>query len=951
VKVSLKEIEEKWTRRWVKDKVFEAEPAKDKPKIFVTFPFPYMNGPLHLGHAFTSTRCDIYARYKRMQGYNVLFPWAWHLTGEPIAGAAERVRKGDEAQIRIFREMDEVPEKELMKFGDPEYLAKYYIRESKKALMRLGHSIDWRREFTTTSLHKAFSRYIEWQYLTLREKGYVKKGTHPVIWCPNDRSPTGDHDRLKGEGATPVEYTLLKFRIKDACLPAATLRPETIYGVTNMWVNPESKLVRVKVGEETWIVSREAEKKLQEQLEEVEVTGELKGEELVGKRCIHPLSKEDVLILPAPFVDPRNASGIVMSVPSHAPYDYVALEDLKRNPGELEKYGIKPEEVRGMKPVSLIKAPSYGEHPAIEICNKMGIQDQEDPRLKEATEIIYKEEFYKGILKENTGKYAGMKVSEVKKILIKEFTELGIASRLYETSEEVVCRCSTRCIVKVLKDQWFLAYSDDKWKDRVREALANMRILPEEARGNFEYTIGWLEDKACTRRTGLGTPLPWDKEWIVETLSDSTVYMAFYAISKYVNNGMVKAENLSKEVLDYVLLGKGDAEELAMRQGIEERILEELRREVDYWLPVDLRVSGKDLIPNHLTFFLFQHVALFPKQKWPRAIGVNGYVRVEGEKMSKSKGNFITLRDLLREHGSDVARAALLYSAEGLRDPDWRTKNVRDMEGRLRAFFSLIIGLASHPLEDREITPIDAWLLSRMQGHIEEATRAYENLETRAAFQASFFDIWKDIRWYLRRGKPNGKVISRVLGQWIRLVSPYLPSLSEELWKNLGGRGYISLAPWPKSDKTLISKEAETMEALVRQTLEDVENILKVTGRNPGRLYLYTSPRWKWEVLKLAYKMRGSSEGEVIKKAMKREDIRRHGKEAVRYISALLKEPRREEIMEVDEKMVLEKARDFFRKEFNCPVEVFDADQKAYDPMNKRFQAKPLKPAIYVEGL
>ena len=948
--MDLKKIEEKWTRKWAEDKVFETDPDKSRPKVFVTFPFPYMNGPLHLGHAFTSTRCDVYARYKRMQGYNVLFPWAWHLTGEPIAGAAERVRKGDESQIRIFREIDKVPEEELEKFVDPEYLAKYYIRESKKALIRLGHSIDWRREFTTTSLHPAFSKYIEWQYLSLREKGYVRKGTHPVIWCPNDRSPTGDHDRLKGEGATPVEYTLLKFKYEDAYLPAATLRPETIYGVTNMWVNPESKLVKIRVGDEAWIVSREAAEKLREQFEEVEELEKLKGEELVGKKCVHPLNQEEVLILPASFVDPGNASGIVMSVPSHAPYDYVALEDLKKDPAELERYGIDPEEVRALEPISLIKAPSYGEHPAIEICQEMGIKNQEDPRLKEATETIYKEEFYKGVLRENTGKYAGMKVSEVKKTLIKDFTKLGIASKMYETSEEVVCRCSTRCIVKILRDQWFLAYSDDEWKDRVREALADMRILPEEARGNFEYTIGWLEDKACTRRAGLGTPLPWDKEWIVETLSDSTVYMAFYAISKYVNTGGIGAEHLGKEVLDYLLLGKGDPGKLAREHGVEKELLEEIREEVDYWMPVDLRVSGKDLIPNHLTFFLFQHVALFPRNKWPRAIGVNGYVRVEGEKMSKSKGNFITLRDLLQQHGSDVARATLLYSAEGLRDPDWRTKNVRDMEGRLRAFAALVNGLTQESLREGEMKPIDHWLLSRMQGHIERATAAYENLETRSAFQAAFFDVWKDVRWYLRRGRPNKEVLHRVLRQWIRLVAPYIPALSEELWRALGGEGYVSLAPWPKVDKSLVSKEAEAMEELVKQTLEDVENILKVTGAKPGKLYLYTSPRWKWKALKLAQGMKGSAQGEVIKRAMQIDEVRRHGKEAVKYITALTKEPVQGEIVEIDEKTVLEKAREFFQEEFGCPVEVYDAEDAAHDPMNKRHQARPLKPAIYVES-
>ena len=174
------EIEEKWVKKWEESKIFEANPNKKK-KIFVTFPFPYMNGPLHLGHAFTSARVDIYARFKRMQGYNVLFPWAWHITGEPIAGAARRVKQGDEIQLRIFREIDKVPDEELQKFTDPEYIAKYYIRESRETLKRFGHGIDWRREFTTTSLHEQFNKFIEWQYLTLKERGYVKREL--IQWC------------------------------------------------------------------------------------------------------------------------------------------------------------------------------------------------------------------------------------------------------------------------------------------------------------------------------------------------------------------------------------------------------------------------------------------------------------------------------------------------------------------------------------------------------------------------------------------------------------------------------------------------------------------------------------------------------------------------------------------------------------------------------------------------
>ncbi len=939
------EIEEKWVKKWEESKIFEANPNKKK-KIFVTFPFPYMNGPLHLGHAFTSARVDVYARFKRMQGYNVLFPWAWHITGEPIAGAARRVKQGDEIQLRIFREIDKVPDEELQKFTDPEYIAKYYIRESRETLKRFGHGIDWRREFTTTSLHEQFNKFIEWQYLTLKERGYVKKGTHPVVWCPNCKSPTGDHDRLEGEGAIPVEFILLKFEYEDAFLPAATLRPETIFGVVNMWVNPHSTMVKAEVDGEIWIVSKEAIEKLREQREYVRVIEEFKGEKLIGKYCIHPLTKNKILILPAEFVNPDNATGVVMSVPSHAPYDWIALKDLLQNPEELNKYGIDVEEVKKIKPISLISTPEFGEHPAIEVCDKLNIKDQRDKKLDKATEIVYKEEFYKGILKENTGKYSGMKVSEAKKILIRDFEEEGIATRMYETSEKVVCRCTTKCVVKILKDQWFLRYSDESWKEKVRKALKKIKILPEEARANFENVIEWLEDKACARKTGLGTPLPWDKEWKVETLSDSTVYMAFYTISKHIYEYNIKGENLAPPVFDYIFYGKGDIEEISKKYKIPEKALKEMREEFEYWYPVDLRISAKELIPNHLTFFIFQHVALFP-DKLPKCIGVNGMISIEGQKMSKSKGNFITMKDAIAKYGADVTRATLLYSAEGLKDPDWRAKSAQDMKNKLKSFYNLALKIISLESDRKEVKNIDKWLLSRMQSHIRKATEHYESLNNRSAFQVAFFDVWQDIKWYLRRDKPNKEILLRVLEDWTKLLAPYIPMLCEEIWEKLGKEGFISLASFPTYDKNLIDKKAEMGEEMVMTLYDDVENILKVTKLEPSRIIFYVSPIWKWKLVKIAESHNFDFKS-TIKEAMKDPEIKKHGKEAVNYINEIIKEKLR--VPEyLDEMKILEESKIFFENEFKAKIEILPSDNEVYDPLNKRKQSKPLKPAIYVE--
>src|SRR5579875_3744823 len=145
-----KQIEDKWQAIWQERKIFEADPDPAKKKVLVTVPFPYMNGPLHIGHGFTSCRVDVYARFKRMQGYDTLFPWSWHWTGQPIVAAAERLSKGDPSMLREFVEIDKVPVEEISKFYNPEYMARYYTESGKECLKRLGLSIDWRREFHTT---------------------------------------------------------------------------------------------------------------------------------------------------------------------------------------------------------------------------------------------------------------------------------------------------------------------------------------------------------------------------------------------------------------------------------------------------------------------------------------------------------------------------------------------------------------------------------------------------------------------------------------------------------------------------------------------------------------------------------------------------------------------------------------------------------------------------------
>ena len=408
-----------------------------------------MDGPLHLGHTFTLTRLDVVARFKRMQGSNVLFPFAFHATGEPIVGATERLRKGDPIQKKILVDSG-VAKKDIDKFKSPKFIVRYWQKRIKKEAENLGVGIDWRRSFTT--IDPTFNRFIEWQYRLLKDKGYVVQGTHPVVWCPNCKSPTGDHDRLSGEGETPVNYIIFKFKLPSGeILPMGTLRPETIYGVTNVWVNPDVEYVKAKVNNETWIISKSCAEKLKNQLYSVQVKGKIKGKELVGKKCINPILMNEILILPAGFVNLENATGLVMSVPSHAPYDWIGLKDLLANENYLKKFKVEVNKVKKIKPISVVKTSGLGEHPAVDLIEQFGIKNQnETEKLDKATNMLYKKEFHQGILKEICGDYQGQKVSQVKEDLSKDFQKVNAAASMWEPSGEVICRCGTNCHVKIL---------------------------------------------------------------------------------------------------------------------------------------------------------------------------------------------------------------------------------------------------------------------------------------------------------------------------------------------------------------------------------------------------------------------------------------------------------------------------------------------------------------------
>ncbi|MHC1577724.1 MAG: class I tRNA ligase family protein, partial [Candidatus Methanospirareceae archaeon] len=351
---NFKQVEAKWQRRWEESGIFDAEPRGGAKKFFLTVPYPYTSGPLHIGHGRTNTVGDIIARFKRLQGYNVLFPMAFHVTGTPILAIADSISKSEGEVVKLYKEYVSIyeggdaasaarVEETVRSFTDAARVAEFFAARISEDFKRMGYSIDWRRKFNTTE--PIYNKFVEWQFKKLYDKGVIKKGKYPITFSAADNSPVGEDDIEEGDTnkVSIVEQTTVKFEVSDGSgsyLVAATLRPETIFGVTNLWVNPTAKYVKVKVrvraGEEIWWVSKEAAEKLSYQREGVAVLEgetEEEGGFFLGKVVKVPVAGggREVPVLPASFVDADVGTGVVYSVPAHAPYDYIALEDLKRS--------------------------------------------------------------------------------------------------------------------------------------------------------------------------------------------------------------------------------------------------------------------------------------------------------------------------------------------------------------------------------------------------------------------------------------------------------------------------------------------------------------------------------------------------------------------------------------------------------------------------------------------
>ncbi|ABU82118.1 class I tRNA ligase family protein [Ignicoccus hospitalis] len=745
-------------------------------KFFVTAAFPYAL-PLDVDELVTRVRsylvADVYARYHEARGRRVLFPMAFHYSGTPLVSFYERVKSRSPEALKLLKELG-VPED----VKSPKELGDFMSRKLKELFDSLRLRIDWEHSFTTED--PGFKSFVKWIYLKLKEKGLVVKGTYPVPWDPVEEVPVSSHDTEGFKQIKVGSFFLLMFELSPGLYLPAAARPETSFGITNIWINPKAEYKIVEAGGKRMIMSSKAAFKIRFQLDEVFEVGKVDPEEILGKRAVNPITGESVPVLPSSSVDPERGSGVVASKPAHDVNDYREVQKLLSKPFVLESFDVDPKE---LEPKAVIELPGC-EVPAacFEDNRELVLAERSKGKLK--PEAVLKalkgseDQFLKGLL---LTVLTERPVAEVSEVIKRAATVGGVALEFYDVlNGPIRSRFGNEVVVKVLKDQWFLNYDDEKWKKKALEVLSLMEVVPKEVSRSLVTVIESLKKRAFALARGLGTPLPWDENLVIDSLSDSTLYYLFYLFAD-----VLKDKEVKPEAWDYLILGEGKAEDLKY---LRKRFLE--------WMPLDMRVVHEELVSNHVAYMLFHHAAIFGTSNVPRKLLVTG--EVEGVSVNPFKED------------PQALRLYLLTAAKPTSPLKFSEKDLREVQKRIEEI------LKEWPSGDREAGELEEWLESALALRVQRAEAALEQGDVReAALQALGF--LKDLRRYYQRledkGLPPSKEVRRLLREWGSLLYPFAPSLAEAL----GG-----VPRWPSLERNL---EVEAKEAYFDMLLNEIKKV------------------------------------------------------------------------------------------------------------------------------
>ncbi len=769
------EIEKKWQKVWEENKAFKTPDNSDKPKYYALSMFPYPSGKLHMGHVRNYTITDVIARYKKMNGFNVLHPMGWDSFGLPAENAA-------------------------MKHGaNPETWTDENIAYMTKQLKMLGLSYDWDREVTTCK--PDYYKWTQWLFLQLYKKGLAYKKEAAVNWCEecgtvlaNEQVIDGkcwrcDHvvekkylsqwflkitdyaevlledlDKLPGWGDNvktmqanwigKSQGALLRFKVKEIPgmeVPVYTTRPDTVYGITYLVVAPEYKDIEKLTTPENKAAVEEYRANARKMTEIERLSTErVKTGVPLGTHCINPFNGEEFPLWTADYALVEYGTGAVMAVPTHDTRDF----DFAK------KYNL---------PMKVV------------------IENPENP--SDCKDEAYTEP---GVMV-NSGEFNGMKNEEAKKAITEKAVREGFGE--FKTQYR-------------LRD-WLVS--------RQRYWGAPIPVVYCEKCGIQPVP----EDQ-------LPVMLPKDVDFSVVGKSPITTSKTFVETTCPCCGGPAKRETDTMDTFvcsSWYYLRYSDA------KNADKPFDREL---VNKWLPVDQYVGGIEHAILHLLYSRFftkalRDLGLLDFDEPFKNLLTQGMVLKDGSKMSKSKGNTVDPDEIFENYGADTARLFILSDSPPARDFDWSDAGVEGCYKFLNRVWRLISSNAGNLTLDYKL---EFPLKKENDDLVRKVHMAIKGISIDIANDFQFNTVISKYRelvnaiydWQGKKSQLDNEdkqVVSFAILSLIKLMSPVAVHLTEEAWHELGAKTSIHEEEWPKWDENLAKASSITLIVQVNGKLKD----------------------------------------------------------------------------------------------------------------------------------
>ncbi len=897
-RLDLKAVALKWQVRWQEADLFRTEEplTSEKPTYYCLEMFPYPSGYLHMGHVRNYSLGDVYARFKRMNGYNVLYPMGYDSFGLPAENAAIKQRR------------------------DPHEWTEQNIRGIKTQQRLMGLSYDWSRELATS--HPDYYRWNQFFFLKLLEKGLAYKKRGLVNWCPrcatvlaNEQVVDGKcwrHEETEVErkdldqwylritdyadellrDITKLEHwpervramqrnwigrsegTIIRFPVKDSpglLLETFTTRPDTAYGITYLVIAAEhpviAQLLEGQPAERRSEVERFIAETKKRSVIDRTAEGKPKNGLFLGRYAISPLTHEELPLWVADYALYEYGTGIVMAVPAHDQRDF----DFAK------KYGL---------PLRLVIAPET--------------YDLDEKRMARA--------YCDGGLLVNSGEFDGDKNEEAKAAITAKLVALHAGEKTvnYKLRDWLISR----------QRYWGtpipIIYCDGCGTVPV-PAKELPVLLPQgadfQAGGNPLATVASFVETTCPR---CGKPAKRETD-TMDTFVDSSWYFLRFTDPRN-----------EKEPFS--------------------------RKSAERFMPVAQYIGGIEHAVLHLLYARFFTKALRDlgyvslDEPFTRLLTL-GMVTKDGAKMSKSLGNVVDPGTIIEAFGPDTARLFILFAALPEKELEWSDHGVEASHRFLQRVAQLVID-PPHVVED--LTKHDTFVASKLHGAIKRVTEELESFRYNLAIQRLMELVTTLAAW---KARPVSRALwEEAIDALVRMLSPFAPHLCEELWEQLGRPGFVSVAPWPSYDEERINPAAEAAIDAIESVTADIRTVLKLARiERPKAMTLFIAEPWKYEFVDLMKRQLVTTiDTKAIISAIMATELKRHGEAVMRLVPAILKdrsklpEHRRTKQEEI---MLYSSFAGELGGLFGCPVRVMDAETSA-EP--KARQAMPGKPAILV---